>query len=250
MVIEKGNMNQYRPEIVEEMQAAIKGVLGPMFEAMLQGEMDAHLGYESNERCHKTTTNRRNGYTYKTVNSTVGSIDIRYPRDRDGSFEPIIIPKRIKDVSRIEDIILLMYANWMSRRDITAVIQDIYGTDTPRDIIYAVTDRIIETVEEWRKRPLQSFYTYAFAGRLYVTLCREMKTKRCAVYVIFGYGINGIKDVLGIYIEESKGKYYWTKIFNEIKNRGVEDIRLISIDGPTDLGIGIRSVFTDILIQQ
>ena len=250
MAIAKAIMDQYQPKNVEEMQAAIKDIFGPMFESMLQGEMDAHLGYEANDHGYKATANRRNGYIHKTVNSTMGDIEINSPRDRDGSFEPQVIPKRSKDVSGIEDKVLAMYARGMSQRDIASTIQDIYGFEISHETISTITDRIIETAKEWQNRPLKKFYPFVFVDCLYVTLRKEMETKSCALYVILGYDINGIKDILGIWIGESEGKHYWMQIFDEIKGRGVEDILFISMDGVSGLEEGARSIFKDAVVQR
>ncbi len=124
--IAKAILEQYKPTTTEEMQDALRDIFGPMFEAMLQGEMDSHLGCGSNDRGFKSTSNRRNGCTEKTVKSSMGEIDIRTPRDREGSFGPQPIPKRAKDVSGIEDKVLSMYAKGMSRRDIADTIEEIY----------------------------------------------------------------------------------------------------------------------------
>lgn len=250
MAIAKAILEQYHPRNVKEAQDAIKDIFGPMFEAMLQGEMDAHLGYAANDHGFKDTDNRRNGYTHKTVNSTMGDIEIKTPRDRDGSFEPQVIPKRTKDVSGIEDKVLAMYARGMSQRDIASTIEDIYGFEISHEAISNITDRVIETAREWQNRPLKKFYTFVFVDCLYVTLRKEMETKSCAVYVILGYDINGIKDILGIWIGESEGKHYWMQIFDEIKGRGVEDILFISMDGVSGLEEGARSIFKDVVVQR
>ena len=248
--IAKAILEQYKPTTKEEMQDALRDIFGPMFEAMLQGEMDGHLGYESNDRGFKSTSNRRNGYTEKTVKSSIGEIDIRTPRDRDGSFEPKLIPKRAKDVSGIEDKVLSMYAKGMSQRDIADIIEDIYGFEISHETISAITDRAIETAREWQNRPLKKFYTFLFVDCLYVNIRKDMETKSCAVYVILGYDIDGIKDVLGIWIGDSEGKHYWMQIFDEIKNRGVEDVLFISMDGVSGLEDGARSIFKDVVVQR
>lgn len=248
--IAKAILEQYKPTTTEEMQDALRDIFGPMFEAMLQGEMDSHLGYESNERGAKSTNNRRNGYTDKTVKSSIGEIDIRTPRDRDGSFEPQLIPKRAKDVSGIEDKVLSMYAKGMSQRDIADTIEDIYGFEISHETISAITDRAIETAWEWQNRPLKKFYTFLFVDCLYVNIRKDLETKSCAVYVILGYDIDGIKDVLGIWIGDSEGKHYWMQIFDEIKSRGVEDILFISMDGVSGLEEGARSIFKDVVVQR
>ena len=131
--IAKAILEEYQPTTVEEMKDALRDIFGPMFEALLQGEMDAHLGYKSNDRGAKDSSNRRNGYTDKTVKSGMGDIEIRTPRDREGSFEPQIIPKRTRDVSGIENQVLSMYARGLSQRDIAETVQDIYGFEISQD---------------------------------------------------------------------------------------------------------------------
>jgi putative transposase len=216
----------------------------------MQGEMDRHLGYETNDRGAKSTTNRRNGYTEKTVKSSMGEIEIHTPRDRDGSFEPHLIPKRAKDVSGIEDKVLSMYAKGMSQRDIAGTIEEIYGFEISHETISAITDRVIETAREWQNRPLKKFYTFLFVDCLYVNIRKDLETKGCAVYVILGYDVDGIKDVLGIWIGDSEGKHYWMQIFDEIKSRGVEDVLFISMDGVSGLEEGAKSIFKDVVVQR
>lgn len=243
-------IEQYQPQNAQDMQNAIKDIFGPMFEAMLQGEMDDHLGYESNDHGYKATSNRRNGYTNKTLKTTMGNIDIQSPRDRDGSFEPQIVPKRSRDVSGIEDKVLAMYAKGMSQRDIADTIEQIYGFEISAEMISNITDKVIDTAHEWQNRPLKKFYPFLFVDCLYVNIRREMETKSCAVYVILGYDINGIKDILGIWIGEAEGKHYWMQIFDEIKSRGVEDVLFISMDGVSGLEEGARSIFKDVVVQR
>lgn len=240
----------YQPESATEMQDALRDVFGPMFEAMLQGEMDSHLGYESNDHGYKETSNRRNGYNSKTIKTSMGDVEIETPRDRDGSFDPQIIPKRSKDVSGIEDKVLTMYAKGMSQRDIADTIEEIYGFEISHETISAITDRVIETAQEWQNRPLKKFYTFLFVDCLYVNIRKEMETRSCAVYVILGYDVNGIKDILGLWIGESEGKHYWMQIFDEIKNRGVEDVLFISMDGVSGLEEGAKSIFKDVVVQR
>lgn len=243
-------IEQYQPQNAQDMQDAIKDIFGPMFEAMLQGEMNDHLGYESNDHGYKATANRRNGYTSKTLKTTMGDIEIQSPRDRDGSFEPQVIPKRSRDVSGIEDKVIAMYAKGMSQRDIADTIEQIYGFEISAEMISNITDKVIETAHEWQSRPLKKFYPFLFVDCLYVNIRKEMETKSCAVYVILGYDINGIKDILGIWIGEAEGKHYWMQIFDEIKSRGVEDVLFISMDGVSGLEEGARSIFKDAVVQR
>lgn len=232
-------MEEYQPKNTEDMQDALKDIFGPMFEAMLQGEMDAHLGYASNDHGRKNTTNRRNGYAHKNVKTAYGDVTIDMPRDREASFTPQIVPKRTRDISGIEDKVLSMYAKGMSQRDIAETIEDIYGFEISHETVSNITDR-----------PLKKFYTFLFVDCLYVSIRQEMETKNCAVYVILGYDVDGVKDILGIWIGETEGKHYWMQIFDEIKARGVEDVLFISMDGVSGLEEGAKSIFKDVVVQR
>ena len=243
-------IDQYQPTNAEEMQDALKDIFGPMFESMLQGEMDAHLGYSPNDHGSKGTDNRRNGYGQKSIKTTYGDVEIAVPRDRDATFDPQAVPKRTKDVSGIEGKVLSMYARGMSERDIADTIEDIYGFNISHETISNITDRVIETAEEWQNRPLKKFYTFLFVDCLYVSIRKENETKSCAVYVILGYDVNGVKDILGLWIGDAEGKHYWMQIFDEIKARGVEDVLFISMDGVSGLEEGARSIFKDAVVQR
>ena len=248
--IAKMILEQYQPKNKEDMQDAIKDIFGPMFEAMLQGEMDAHLGYETNDHGSKKTTNRRNGYIQKNVKTSYGEVPVSVPRDRESTFEPQVIPKRTKDVSGMEDKILSMYAKGMSQRDIAETIEEIYGFELSHETISNITDRVLDQVDEWQNRPLKKFYTFLFVDCMYVSIKKDYETKNCAVYVILGYDVNGVKDVLGLWINETEGKHSWMQIFDELKSRGVEDVLFISMDGVSGLEEGAKSIFKDVVVQR
>ena len=248
--IAKMILEQYQPKNKEDMQDAIKDIFGPMFEAMLQGEMDAHLGYETNDHGSKKTTNRRNGYIRKNVKTSYGEVPVSVPRDRESTFEPQVIPKRTKDVSGMEDKILSMYAKGMSQRDIAETIEEIYGFELSHETISNITDRVFDQVDEWQNRPLKKFYTFLFVDCMYVSIKKDYETKNCAVYVILGYDVNGVKDVLGLWINETEGKHSWMQIFDELKSRGVEDVLFISMDGVSGLEEGAKSIFKDVVVQR
>lgn len=243
-------LDAYQPETAEDMNNALKDLFGPMFEAMLQGEMNHHLGYDSNDKGPKKDDNCRNGYGKKTLKTTQGEVEIEVPRDRDGSFEPQVVPKRTKDVSAIENKVLAMYARGMSQRDISSTIEDIYGFQMSHDMISDITDCIIPELEEWKNRPLKKCYAFVFVDCLYVTLRNDNEVKECAVYVILGYDLNGRKEILGLWISESESKNYWMQIFDEIKSRGVEDIFFISMDGVSGLEAGAKAIFPKVVVQR
>jgi len=243
-------LEEYQPKNKEEMEDALKEIFGPMFEAMLQGEMEDHLGYKANHHGHKKTENRRNGYTSKTLKTAYGKVPIEVPRDRESTFEPKLIPKRTKDVSGIEDKVISMYAKGMSQRDIASTIEDIYGFEISHETISEITDKVIEEMEEWQNRPLKKFYPFLFVDCMYVTIRKDYETKNYAVYTILGYDVNGIKDILGLWLKESESKHTWMQIFDEIKQRGVEDVLFISMDGVSGLEEGAKAIFPKVTVQR
>lgn len=243
-------LEQYKPTTVGEMQDALKEIFGPMFEAMLQGELTAHLGYDSNSRVQKDGLNRRNGYNDKVLHTSTGDVEIQVPRDRDGSFEPKIVPKRKKDVSDIEDKVLAMYARGMSQRDISATIEDIYGFGVSKEMISNITDCVLDELNDWQSRPLKPCYPFIFVDCMYVNIKRNYETQKCAIYTILGYDIDGKKDILGLWINDTESTHVWMQIFDEIKSRGVEDIMFISMDGVSGLEKGAKSIFPDVIIQR
>lgn len=200
-------IEQYNPKSVADMQNALKDIFGPMFEAMLQGEMNSHLGYESNDHGAKSTDNRRNGYTSKKIKTSSGEVDIKVPRDRDSSFDPKLVPKRQKDVSEIEEKVLAMYARGMSQRDIAETIEDIYGFEISHETIAQITDCVLDELGDWQNRPLKRMYTFLFVDCMYVTIRKEYESKNYAVYTILGYDTDGEKDILGLWLNESESKH-------------------------------------------
>lgn len=243
-------LDEFNPKSVEDVQDALKEVFGPLFEAMLQGEMNNHLGYENNNKDFKETNNRRNGYGSKTLKTTMGDVEIEVPRDRDSSFEPEIIPKRTSDVSAIESKVLSMYAKGMSQRDISATIEDIYGFSISHEKISDITDMVLPEIDEWQQRPLDKCYPFIFVDCMYVTIRNQYEVKDYAVYTILGYKLDGSKEILGIWLNESESKNRWMQIFDEIRARGVEDIFFISMDGVSGLEEGSKSIFPNVVVQR
>ena len=250
IAIAQAIMEQYNPKSQKDIEDALKEIFGPLFESVLQGELDAHLGYESNNHDFKETANRRNGYNDKTLKTTYGDLPIKVPRDRDASFEPQLIPKRKRDISGMENKILSMYARGMSQRDIATTIEDIYGFEISAETVSEITDRVMAEVDEWQNRPLKKLYTFLFVDCMYVSIRKDYETKNYAVYTILGYDINGVKDILGLWLNESESKHTWMQIFDEIKRKGVEDIIFISMDGVSGLEEGAKAIFKDVVVQR
>ena len=240
----------YNPETVEDVEDALKGIFGPIFESMLQGEMNAHLGYKNNSKTTKTNENRRNGNSKKSVKMKDGEIQICVPRDRESSFEPKIIPKHKKDVSGIQDKVLAMYAKGLSQRDIADIIEDIYGFEISAQTISTITDSVIENLQEWQNRPLKKCYSFVFVDCMYVNIRKEYEVKNCAIYTILAYDLDGKKDILGLWINENESTHTWMQIFDELKSRGVEDVFFISMDGVSGLEKGAKAIFPNAVIQR
>ena len=245
-------MKAYDPKTAEDAQDALKAAFGPIFEAMLKGELENHLGYSSNDKSEKDTCNRRNGTSPKTLKTSMGPVDINSPRDRDGSFSPQIVPKRTTDVSSIEGKVLSMYAKGLSTRDISAMIDDIYGFKLSHSQISIITDSVLEELAKWQSRPLKKFYTFFFVDCIYVNIRHDYETLNCPVYVVLAYDLSGKKDILGLWIGEGENEStsQWLKIFDEIKSRGVEDVLFISMDGLKGLEEGAQAIFPDAIIQR
>ena len=240
----------YQPESVEDIQNALKDIFGPMFEAMLQGELNHHLGYNPHEKSEKPTTNRRNGYGQKQLKTSMGEVSIQTPRDRDGSFEPTLIPKRKKDISEIEGKILAMYARGMSQRDISDTIEDIYGFSVSHEMVSDITDAVLQELEEWQNRPLKKCYAFLFVDCMYVTIRENYEAREMAVYTILGIDLAGNKEILGLWLSQTESKNQWMKIFDELKTRGIEDIFFLSMDGVSGLESGAKAIFPEITVQR
>lgn len=248
--IAKSILETYDPKTTDDIQDALKSVFGPIFESMLNGEMEHHLGYASNDHSEKATTNRRNGHGKKTLKTSMGDIEIKTPRDRDASFEPEVIPKRTTDVSSIESKVLSMYAKGLSQRDIADIIEDIYGFRISHQQVSIITDSVLEELASWQRRSLKKFYPFVFVDCLYVNIRTEYETKSHAIYTILAYDLNGKKDILGLWLSESENKSQWMQIFDELKVRGIEDIGFISMDGLPGLEDGASTIFPKAVIQR
>ncbi|HAQ5925540.1 TPA: IS256 family transposase [Enterococcus faecium] len=243
-------LNTYQPESVEDMQDVLKDVFGPLFEKMLQGELNNHLGYDAHSKEPKKHDNRRNGYGNKTLKTSFGKVNIDVPRDREASFEPELIPNRKRDVSDIEGKVLSMYARGMSQCDIAATVEDIYGFDISHEMISDITDAVLPELEEWQARPLAKCYAFLFVDCMYVTLRENYEAKEYAVHTILGYDLKGNKEILGLWLNQTESKNRWMQVFDELKARGVEDVFFISMDGVSGLEEGAKAIFPSVIVQR
>lgn len=243
-------VREFGAETADDALEAIRGILGPTIESMLKAELEAHLGYPSNDKSPKEGANRRNGYTTKKVRSSAGEVEISVPRDRDATFEPIAVPKGSSDLSDIEGRILSMYARGMSQRDIASTVREIYGFSISAETVSAITDRVWEELERWRSRPLEPVYAFVFVDCLFVPVKRGRGARNAAVYAMLAYDLEGRKDILGLWMDESEGAARWMGVFDEIRQRGVEDVLFVSMDGVSGLEEGLRAVFPGAVAQR
>ena len=243
-------LEHYQPKDAQDIQEMLKDLLGDTLQSMLEAEMDEHLGYSKYDYQNKETDDSRNGYSPKTVTSTMGTINLEIPRDRQSTFQPEIVKKNQTDISNIEDQVLSMYAKGMTTRDISSHLRDVYGVEASAEMISHMTDRILPIAKEWQNRPLKRFYTFLFVDCLYVAIRKDYETKNYAVYVILGYDVDGQKDILGLWLSESESKHQWMQIFDEIKNRGVEDVLFLSMDGVSGLEEGAKAIFPHVTVQR
>ena len=243
-------IQHYQPNDVHDVQDMLKDLLGDTLQNMLEAEMDAKLGYSKYDYKNKDTDDSRNGYSHKTVTSSMGDIELDIPRDRKGEFNPQIVRKNQTDISNIEDQVLSMYAKGMTTRDISVHLQDVYGVDASAELISHMTDRILPIAKEWQNRPLERKYAIVFMDAVHFHVREDNRTVKKAVYVAIGTKLSGSREVLGMWIGGNESAKYWLGVLNEIKNRGVEDIMIVSVDGLTGFGDAIHAVFPKAEIQR
>lgn len=234
-------LQEYDIETAEDIQDALKDLLGGTIKEMMEAEMDDHLGYQKSERSH--SDDYRNGYKSKRVNSSYGSMDIDVPQDRKSTFEPQIVKKRQKDISDIDQKIISMYAKGMTIRQISETIEDIYGFETSEGFISDVTDKILPQIEDWQNPPLDEVYPILYIDAIHYSVRDNGVIKKLAAYVILGINTEGKKEVLSITVGDNESSKYWLSVLNELKNRGVKDILIICADGLSGIKEAIAAAF-------
>ena len=234
-------LQEYDIETAEDIQDALKDLLGGTIKEMMEAEMDDHLGYQKSER--SDSDDYRNGYKSKRVNSSYGSMDIDVPQDRKSTFEPQIVKKRQKDISDIDQKIISMYAKGMTTRQISETIEDIYGFETSEGFISDVTDKILPQIEDWQNRPLDEVYPILYIDAIHYSVRDNGVIRKLAAYVILGINTEGKKEVLSITVGDNESSKYWLSVLNELKNRGVKDILIICADGLSGIKEAIAAAF-------
>ena len=236
---------------VAGVQELFKEMVGTVLENGLEGELDEELGYSKYDYRNKETDNCRNGYSEKTLKTSLGDMDVSVPRDRKGEFDPQLVKKNQTTLSGdIEEKILSMYAKGMTTSDIETHIREIYGLSVSDSTISRVTDKILPVVKEWQTRPLESIYAVVFLDAVHFHVRSEGQIVKKAVYIAIGLQMDGIRDVLGMWVGENESAKFWLSILNGLKNRGVDDILIACVDGLTGFTNAINAVYPKTEIQQ
>jgi putative transposase len=250
---------EVKPELLDEL---VKGPMTPeQFETMFQGlkkaiveralgaELTHHLGYAKGEEAPADQSNHRNGTTPKTVLTDTGLLNLAIPRDREGSFEPLLIPKGERRFKGFDEKIIAMYARGMTVREIQGYLLEMYAMEVSPEFISQVTEAVMAEVLEWQSRPLERLYPVVFFDALRVKIRDEGVVRNKAIYLALGVLPDGSRDVLGLWIEQTEGAKFWMKVINDLKSRGVEDILIAVVDGLKGFPEAIGAVFPETTVQ-
>lgn len=249
------NKEELRRQIREGKEVSINGILDE-FKSLLreslqtasEEELTSHLGYEKHQE--SDNPNYRNGSNKKSIKTKYGEVDVAIPRDRDGSFEPKLVPKRERLLKGSEDLILSLYAKGMSVRDIQHHLDDLYGYELSEQTISNITSAILDKAKEWQNRPLESIYPIIFMDATVLKIRVDRVVKNIAAYIMLGITLDGKKEIIGIWIGENESSKYWLTLLNELKNRGVEDVLIFAIDGLNGFNQAIQAVYPQAEIQR
>lgn len=241
--------NYRKPEDVIGENGLLKQLTKAVLERAMDAELTHHLGYEKSDPAGYNSGNSRNGTTSKTLKGDFGELEIETPRDRNGSFEPQMVKKHQTRWDGFDDKILSMYARGMTTREIQGHLQEMYGIEVSPTLISEVTDGVIEEVKAWQNRPLEPVYGVVYLDALYVKMRHEGRVDNRAVYVAIGIGLDGQKDVLGLWTSNNEGAKFWLGVLTELKNRGVKEILIACVDGLKGFPQAIESVFPQTVVQ-
>jgi len=232
-----------------ELQCFLDSLFKRGVQELLQGEMDEHLGYTKHSSEGNGTGNSRNGKTRKTIKTKSGKLNIEVPRDRNGSFQPVLVPKRKRMIDHIEDVVISFYAKGMSTRDIRAQMHEIYGLELSESTVSNITERILVDVQQWQNRSLDDTYLIAWLDGITFKVRSQGKIINKTVYIIIGLNTLGRKEVLGMWINQHETADGWLQILNELKQRGVQDILIACNDNLKGLSKAIKAVFPHTVTQ-
>ena len=239
----------YELNTAQDLSSALKNMFKDALQEMMNAEFDASMGYSKYDKTSEKT-NYRNGTTKKNLKSEFGEFEFETPRDRNGEFEPKIVPKNVRDVSGIEDKVISLYARGLTTREINEQIQDLYGIEVSATMVSNITDQIIPEIKEWQDRPLDSVYPIVFIDAVHFSVREENRVVKKAAYIVLGINKEGYKEILGIWIGENESSKFWLGVLNELKNRGVEDILIMCSDNLTGIKQAIEAAYPKTIRQR
>lgn len=231
-------------------QALVKELTAGLIQEAMDAELDEELGYSKYDYKNKQTENSRNGSYKKTVSSSQGDVELTVPRDRNGDYEPQIVKKHQMDISAIEDKIIFLYSQGTSTRDIEKTMQEMYGIEMDATRVSKITDKLLPMIREWQNRPLESVYAMVLLDAIHYKVREEGVVVKKAVYIAIGTDLEGKKDVLGLWVGATESSKYWLSLLNGLKNRGVQDILIISVDGLAGFSEAIAVAYPQTEVQR
>ncbi|MDD3134656.1 MAG: IS256 family transposase, partial [Synergistales bacterium] len=243
-------IKEYGIKDLNDVHEFVKMLTAETIQAALDAELENELGYSKYDYRNKSTDNSRNGYSSKTVQGSMGEVELSIPRDRKGEFEPELVKKHQTDISAIEDKVIYLYSQGVSTREIQKTMEELYGINVDDSRVSKITDKILPMIREWQERPLQSVYAMVVLDAIHYSVREDGQVTKKAAYVVIGTGLDGMKDVLGIWLGATESSRYWLTVFNELKNRGVEDILIASVDGLTGFVEAINTAFPKTEVQR
>jgi transposase-like protein len=227
----------------------LAGLTKTLLESALDGELSEHLGYDPYDVAGYNSGNSRNGTRKKTVLTDIGPIELEVPRDRAGTFEPVIVPKRRRRLNGVDALVCSLSAKGLTHGEICAHLREIYGAEISKESISRITDRVLEGMSEWQNRPLDAVYPVIFIDAIYVKI-REGQVANRPIYLAIGVTVEGVRDILGLWVGDGgEGAKYWAHVLTEIRNRGTKDVCILVCDGLSGLPEAVSSVWPQTIVQ-
>lgn len=255
-------MADFRPELLDELlggaktqeqffgpEGVLKRLTGALLQRALKAELDLHLQQEAQQTAEAPRKNRRNGSSNKTLQTEQGPLPLEVPRDRNSTFEPLVVPKHATRVPSLDQRILALYARGLSTRDIAGHLREIYGTEVSPQLISNVTDAVREEVTAWQQRPVESLYSVLWLDALMVKIRHEGVVQNKAIYVVLGLRMDGVREVLGLWSEGTEGAKFWLKVLNDLRARGLQDVLIACCDGLKGFPEAIEATFPKAVVQ-
>ena len=241
--------NYSKPSDLIGPNGLLKKLTAALVNRAMEAELTEHIGYEHGEPPPEGQSNRRNGKSAKRLRTDKGEVEVRVPRDREGTFEPQLVPKHQRHFDGFDDQILALYARGSSARDIQAHLQELYGVEVSPDLISRVTDAVVDELKAWQQRTLDRTYLIVYLDTLVLKTRDKGAVQNKHVYLAVGVGVDGKKDVLGMWVQATEGAKFWLSIMNELKSRGVHDILVLCADGLTGLPEAVEAAYPQAIFQ-